>query len=47
MFWSVCLLELAAVGFLVMRAYKDADDLDRFEVPYIGAACGRLVDNEI
>ncbi|KAJ5888053.1 hypothetical protein N7495_008094 [Penicillium taxi] len=44
--WTLFLVDLLLIGFLAMRAYKDVDTLDHFEVPYIGNLANSFVDNE-
>ncbi|KAK6507139.1 hypothetical protein TWF481_005588 [Arthrobotrys musiformis] len=47
-FFSVLLLfiDLALIVYLSVRAYSDADTLDRFEVPYFGAWANSFVEEE-
>jgi len=33
-------------GYLAYRAYKDADNLDRAEMPFFGALASRILDDE-
>ncbi|EWC46215.1 hypothetical protein DRE_04593 [Drechslerella stenobrocha 248] len=44
--WLLFLCDLALIVYLSARAYTDADTLDRFEVPYIGAWASSFVDEE-
>ncbi|KAK1831138.1 hypothetical protein QBC39DRAFT_98568 [Podospora conica] len=44
--WVVFLSDLALIGWLVLKAYRDADTLDRYEVPVIGRIASRILDDE-
>ncbi|KAJ5891963.1 uncharacterized protein N7473_008191 [Penicillium subrubescens] len=44
--WTLFIIDLALMGFLSMRAYRDVDTLDHFEVPFIGRLANSFVDNE-
>lgn len=44
--WLFFLCDLALVAFLTMRAYRDADMLDRYEVPFFGQIASRFLDDE-
>ncbi|KAH6678047.1 hypothetical protein B0J14DRAFT_534097 [Halenospora varia] len=44
--WVIFLVDLGLIGFLTMRAYRDADTLDRCEVPFFGALASRILDDE-
>ncbi|KAK4221704.1 hypothetical protein QBC38DRAFT_428689 [Podospora fimiseda] len=44
--WVLFLGELVLIGWLVMNAYRDADTLDRYEVPFIGGIASRILDDE-
>ncbi|KAI8956311.1 hypothetical protein F4801DRAFT_573834 [Xylaria longipes] len=44
--WVIVLGDLALIGFLALRAYRDADTLDRFEVPVFGSIASRILDDE-
>ncbi|KAF3805061.1 hypothetical protein GCG54_00005806 [Colletotrichum gloeosporioides] len=50
--WSAFLSWLFFIGdvfmmiWLALKAYQDADTLDRFEVPIIGALASRILDDE-
>lgn len=45
-FWLIFCIDLGLIAFLIWKAYTDADTLDRFELPYIGALAARFVDDE-
>ncbi|KAF2972666.1 hypothetical protein GQX73_g1041 [Xylaria multiplex] len=44
--WVIVLGDLALIGFLALHAYRDADTLDRFEVPIFGRVASRILDDE-
>ncbi|KAH9904036.1 hypothetical protein F4778DRAFT_733672 [Xylariomycetidae sp. FL2044] len=44
--WVFILADLCLMGFLALRAYRDADTLDRFEVPFFGHIASRFLDDE-
>ncbi|KAF3916512.1 hypothetical protein ABW20_dc0101343 [Dactylellina cionopaga] len=44
--WLLFFIDLALIVYLSVRAYSDADTLDRFEVPYFGAWANSFVDEE-
>lgn len=44
--WLFFLCDLALIAYLTMRAYRDADTLDRFEVPFFGQIASRFLDDE-
>ncbi|KAJ5643726.1 uncharacterized protein N7484_006233 [Penicillium longicatenatum] len=44
--WTLFIIDLALMGFLSMRAYRDVDTLDHFEVPYFGRLANSFVDDE-
>ncbi|KAK3318890.1 hypothetical protein B0H66DRAFT_497717 [Apodospora peruviana] len=44
--WVVFLADLALIGWLVLNAYRDADTLDRYEVPFVGRIASRILDDE-
>ncbi|KAI0396394.1 hypothetical protein F5Y17DRAFT_119001 [Xylariaceae sp. FL0594] len=44
--WVLILGDLGLMGFLALRAYRDADTLDRFEVPVFGSIASRILDDE-
>ncbi|KAH1435203.1 hypothetical protein KXX32_009017 [Aspergillus fumigatus] len=44
--WLLFICDLGLIGFLSMRAYRDVDTLDHFEVPIFGRLANSFVDNE-
>ncbi|KAJ4416384.1 hypothetical protein N0V85_002304 [Neurospora sp. IMI 360204] len=44
--WVLFLADLALVGWLVVNAYRDADTLDRYEVPIFGPIASGILDDE-
>ncbi|PLN79873.1 hypothetical protein BDW42DRAFT_186461 [Aspergillus taichungensis] len=44
--WLFFLCDLALIGFLSMRAYRDVDTLEHFEVPIFGRLANNFVDDE-
>ncbi|KAE8452349.1 hypothetical protein EG329_001049 [Mollisiaceae sp. DMI_Dod_QoI] len=46
MSWVIFVGDLGLIGYLTMRAYKDADTLDRCEVPFFGRVASRILDDE-
>ncbi|KAK0620003.1 hypothetical protein B0T14DRAFT_432870 [Immersiella caudata] len=44
--WVIFLGDLALIGWLVLMAYRDADTLDRYEVPIVGRIASRILDDE-
>ncbi|KAK6836533.1 hypothetical protein PG987_007028 [Apiospora arundinis] len=44
--WVMVLGDLALMVFLALKAYRDADTLDRFEVPIFGQLASRILDDE-
>ncbi|KAI0018474.1 hypothetical protein F4780DRAFT_517701 [Xylariomycetidae sp. FL0641] len=44
--WVIILLDLCLMGWLALRAYRDADTLDRFEIPVFGQIASRILDDE-
>ncbi|KAK5657794.1 hypothetical protein OQA88_2867 [Cercophora sp. LCS_1] len=44
--WVIFLGDLALIGWLTLKAYRDADTLDRFEVPIVGRLASRILDDE-
>lgn len=44
--WVIFLGDLVLMGWLVMNTYRDADTLDRYEVPIIGRIASRILDDE-
>ncbi|KAL4979289.1 hypothetical protein BDW66DRAFT_128100 [Aspergillus desertorum] len=44
--WLLFICDLALIGFLSLKAYRDVDTLEHFEVPIIGRLANSFVDNE-
>ncbi|KAM0796009.1 hypothetical protein BDR22DRAFT_938400 [Usnea florida] len=44
--WMLFVVDIGLIGFLAMHAYRDADGLDRFEVPFFGGLASSFVDSE-
>ncbi|KAK0745007.1 hypothetical protein B0T21DRAFT_430003 [Apiosordaria backusii] len=44
--WVIFLGDLVLIGWLVLNAYRDADTLDRYEVPIVGRIASRILDDE-
>jgi uncharacterized membrane protein len=44
--WVLFIGDLGLILFLVFRAYKDADTLDRCEVPFFGKLASSILDDE-
>ena len=44
--WMLFVVDLGFIGFLTSRAYRDAEGLDRFEVPFFGGLASSFVDSE-
>lgn len=44
--WVIFLADLGLIAFLTMRAYRDADTLDRYELPVFGQLASRFLDDE-
>ncbi|KAI1819899.1 hypothetical protein F4861DRAFT_99010 [Xylaria intraflava] len=44
--WVILLGDLGLIAFLALHAYRDADTLDRFEVPIFGSIASRILDDE-
>ncbi|KAI0009710.1 hypothetical protein F4779DRAFT_358566 [Xylariaceae sp. FL0662B] len=44
--WVLFIADLCLMGWLALRAYRDADTLDRYEVPIFGHIASRIVDDE-
>ncbi|KKA27172.1 hypothetical protein TD95_004302 [Thielaviopsis punctulata] len=42
----VWMAEVPLIGWLAYRAYYDADSLDRYEVPFVGAVASHILDDE-
>ncbi|PHH61654.1 hypothetical protein CDD81_8065 [Ophiocordyceps australis] len=44
--WCFFIGDIVLMAFLTMRAYKDAEVLDRFEVPFFGRVASHILDDE-
>ncbi|KAL4800482.1 hypothetical protein BDV19DRAFT_353101 [Aspergillus venezuelensis] len=44
--WLMFIGDLALIGFLSLKAYRDVDTLEHFEVPFFGRLANSFVDNE-
>ncbi|PGH17812.1 hypothetical protein AJ79_00953 [Helicocarpus griseus UAMH5409] len=44
--WLLFVCDLALIGFLSMRAYRDVDSLEHYEVPFFGRLANSFVDDE-
>ncbi|KAI0594524.1 hypothetical protein F4775DRAFT_573521 [Biscogniauxia sp. FL1348] len=44
--WVFVIADLFLMGWLALRAYRDADTLDRFEVPVFGHIASSILDDE-
>ncbi|CAL3964154.1 unnamed protein product [Diplocarpon coronariae] len=44
--WFIFVGDLGLIGYLTMRAYRDADTLDRCEVPLFGTLASSILDDE-
>ncbi|KAI1485583.1 hypothetical protein F5X96DRAFT_659385 [Biscogniauxia mediterranea] len=44
--WVFAIADLFLMGWLALRAYRDADTLDRFEVPVFGQIASNILDDE-
>ncbi|KAK4200361.1 hypothetical protein QBC40DRAFT_348676 [Triangularia verruculosa] len=44
--WVMFLGDLVLIGWLALNAYRDADTLDRYEVPIVGRIASRILDDE-
>ncbi|GAB7350514.1 hypothetical protein MBLNU459_g1107t2 [Dothideomycetes sp. NU459] len=44
--WFLFVCDLALIAWLVFRAYRDAETLDRLELPFFGPLASRFVDQE-
>ncbi|UNI19203.1 hypothetical protein JDV02_005405 [Purpureocillium takamizusanense] len=44
--WLFFVCDMALIAFLTLRAYRDAEILDRFEVPLFGSIASRFLDDE-
>lgn len=44
--WLIFVGDLGGIGYLSWRAYRDADTLDRCEVPFFGGLASSILDDE-
>ncbi|KAF4594484.1 UPF0132 domain protein [Ophiocordyceps camponoti-floridani] len=44
--WLLFFADVGLMAFLALKAYRDAENLDRFEVPFFGPVSGRILDDE-
>ncbi|OAX82712.1 hypothetical protein ACJ72_02931 [Emergomyces africanus] len=44
--WLLFACDIALIGFLSMRAYRDVDSLEHYEVPFFGRLANSFVDDE-
>ncbi|KAI1326486.1 hypothetical protein F5Y16DRAFT_410869 [Xylariaceae sp. FL0255] len=44
--WVIAIGDVALIGYLALHAYRDADTLDRFEVPVFGGIASHILDDE-
>ncbi|KAJ5722580.1 hypothetical protein N7488_000615 [Penicillium malachiteum] len=44
--WTLFAADLALIGYLSLRAYRDVDTLDHYEVPFFGRLADSFVDDE-
>ena len=44
--WCAVLLDIAALGRSALQAYRDAQSLERYPLPYIGEIANRWVGEE-
>ncbi|KAK7221919.1 hypothetical protein V2G26_009922 [Clonostachys chloroleuca] len=44
--WLFFIGDIGLIGFLTMKAYQDAEILDRYEVPFFGRIASRFLDDE-
>ncbi|KAL6863633.1 hypothetical protein J3F83DRAFT_745097 [Trichoderma novae-zelandiae] len=44
--WILFIADFVLIGFLSLKAYQDAEILDRFEVPFFGRIASRFLDDE-
>ncbi|KAH6609852.1 hypothetical protein Trco_003198 [Trichoderma cornu-damae] len=44
--WVFFIGDLILIGFLALKAYQDAEVLERFEVPFFGSIATRFLDDE-
>ncbi|KAM0250685.1 hypothetical protein ACHAQJ_008519 [Trichoderma viride] len=44
--WIFFIGDIVLIGFLALKAYQDAEILERFEVPFFGSIASRFLDDE-
>ncbi|KAI0485019.1 hypothetical protein GGR56DRAFT_616552 [Xylariaceae sp. FL0804] len=44
--WVFILADICLMGWLALRAHRDSDTLDRFEIPLFGQIASRILDDE-
>jgi len=44
--WVLLICDVVLIVLVTMRTYKDAEVLDRFELPFFGSLASRFVDEE-
>lgn len=44
--WMLFVFDLGLIALLTMHAYRDADGLDRYELPFFGGLASSIVDSE-
>ncbi|TVY85637.1 hypothetical protein LAWI1_G008601, partial [Lachnellula willkommii] len=44
--WLMFVADVAGIGYLSFRAYRDAETLDRCEVPFFGRLASSILDDE-
>lgn len=44
--WFFFLVDIGLMAWLALRAYQDADTLDRFEIPLLGQIASNILDDE-
>ncbi|KAL1634997.1 hypothetical protein SLS58_010448 [Diplodia intermedia] len=44
--WMLFFVDVGTIGYLTMRAYRDAETLDRCEVPLFGRLASSILDDE-
>lgn len=44
--WLLFAIDVVLIAFLSLRAYRDVDTLDHYEVPFFGRLANRFVDDE-
>lgn len=44
--WLLFACDIVLIAFLTVHAYRDAETLDRFEVPFFGPLASQILDDE-